>query len=307
MNPKVSVIIPTFKRSQTIDRAVDSVLKQTYDNFEVIVVDDNGVGTDEGEKTAHVMNRYSEDNRVVYIRHDKNKNGSAARNTGLGIASGEYIAFLDDDDEFCPERLYYMVNKMESLSDEWGSCYSGYVKHMQNGKDQYSNEKNEGDLFKQALMRALYIGSGSNLFFRKKTIDSIGLFDVAFKRNQDLEYLVRVLQRYKMAYVDKCLFEVNYDIRTYKSSEADMIEREQYFREKFKPFLQLLSEDEQREVLIMYSIDVCREYLIRKKFVKAIKELINNKVPLIVLWKYFLYIIDRKKNNTCYGFVVKTK
>ena len=122
---KVSVIIPTFKRSEDICRAVDSVLAQTIDSFEVIVVDDNGEGTPDGEKTAQMMSRYAGDARVIYCRHEVNKNGAAARNTGIGVARGKYIAFLDDDDTFCPERLQKMYDKMESLDDSWGACYTG--------------------------------------------------------------------------------------------------------------------------------------------------------------------------------------
>ena len=192
---KVSVIIPTYKRSEDIARAVDSVLAQTIDSFEVIVCDDNGIGTEGGEKTAQVMAQYADDPRVIYCRHEVNKNGAAARNTGLAVARGEYIAFLDDDDTYRPERLQKMYDKMESLDETWGACYTGYVQHKANGTDQYSGETNEGDLYVQALMRALYIGTGSNLFFSRAAVEETGLFDVSFRRNQDLEYLARVLSK----------------------------------------------------------------------------------------------------------------
>lgn len=304
MSVKVSVIIPTYKRSEDIKRAVDSVLGQTIDSFEVIVVDDNGIGTEEGEKTAEVMAEYKENKNVKYIRHEVNKNGSAARNTGILASCGKYVSFLDDDDTYRPERLLDMYEKMESLDESWGACYTGYVKHMQNGTKQYSDEKNEGELFVQALMRALYIGSGSNLFFRRKVIDDIGLFDVSFRRNQDLEYLARVLKKYKMAYVDKVLMDVYYDIRTVHLTREQSIEREKLFREKFAPFLEGLSNKEIREILIMYAIDNMRGAISEKRFMEAIKIVFKEKVPVKVLFKYILYILDRKKRNVCYGFVV---
>ncbi len=305
MSVKVSVIIPTYKRSEDIARAVDSVLAQTIDSFEVIVVDDNGLGTEEGEKTAEVMKSYEGDPRVKYLRHKVNKNGSAARNTGIKASEGEYLSFLDDDDTYCPDRLLTMYNKLKSLDDGWGACYSGYVKHMANGKDQYSAEKNEGDLFLQALMRSLYIGSGSNLFFSRKAVEDIGLFDESFRRNQDLEYLARILKKYKMAYVDEVLMEVHYDIRTVKFTEAQAEEREKLFREKFAPFLDGLSKKGIREVMIMYALDNMRGAIARKKYFKAIGIMFKERVPLKILFKYFKYGQDRKKNNTCYGFVVK--
>lgn len=305
MSVKVSVIIPTYKRSEDIARAVDSVLAQTIDSFEVIVVDDNGVGTTDGEKTAAVMEKYRDNPCVKYLRHETNKNGSEARNTGILESCGEYISFLDDDDTYCPRRLQAMYEKMESMGESWGACYTGYVKHMPNGTKQYSAEKNEGDLFVQALMRALYIGSGSNLFFRRSVIEDIGLFDVSFRRNQDLEYLVRVLKKYKMAYVDDVLMEIYYDIRTVHLTREQSIEREKLFRERFAPYLEGLSKKEIREILIMYAIDNMRSAISGKRYGEAVGIMIRERVPVKTLIQYAAYAYDRKKNNSCYGFVVR--
>lgn len=302
---KVSVIIPTYKRSSDIGRAVESVLNQTLDAFEVIVVDDNGVSTDEGKATALVMKKYMSDSRLKYIRHETNKNGSAARNTGIKASRGKYVAFLDDDDAYYPERLEKMYYNMEQLDSTWGACYTAYVKHQPSGRDQFSAEKVEGYIYKQTLMRSFFLGSGSNLFFRKSAIDEIGLFDESFKRNQDLEYLVRITRKYKMAYVDDVLLECFYDIRTNKVSLEASIEREKAFRDKFSPFLTDFTDIEKREINIMWDIDWVRDMIDIKKYLLAIKELVCRNIPIRVLIKYAFYVIDRKKNNTCYGFVVK--
>lgn len=304
---KVSVIIPTYKRSQVLNRAVDSVLAQSIDSFEVIVVDDNGVGTDDGEKTSNVMIQYKEDNRVIYLRHEVNKNGSAARNTGLQVARGKYIAFLDDDDSFTPDRLQLMYDKLESLDDSWGACYSSYVKHQIDGTKQYSGERVEGDIFLQALMRSFYLGSGSNLFFRNSVIKDVGFFDENFKRNQDLEYLVRVAKKYKMAYVDNVLLEIYYDVRTVSLTYEQTLARELLFRNSFKHHLEQLPGKAKKEIVIMYDIDWIR-YLLSNSFVfKAIKYIIQAKIPVYVYIRYFKYIIDRKRNSLSYGFIVKLK
>ena len=96
----VSVIIPTFQRAKYIERAIDSVLNQTYKNFEIIVVDDNDQESEARKEMIKRMDKYSSDSRIIYIKHEKNKNGAAARNTGINVAKGEYITFLDDDDYF---------------------------------------------------------------------------------------------------------------------------------------------------------------------------------------------------------------
>ena len=304
---KVSVIIPTYKRAEDVTRAVDSVLNQTIDSFECIVVDDNGVGTPDGEKTALVMSRYEADKRVKYIRHEINKNGSAARNTGIKAAKGECISFLDDDDAYMPTRLEKMYNRLHDLDNSWGACYTGYVKHQPNGKDQFSDEKQEGNLFVKALMRSLYIGSGANLFFRREAIDKVGLFNESFSRNQDLEYIIRILQSYKIAYVDEVLLEVFYDIRTSHPSFAQSKEREIYFREYFESYQEGLSEKQIRSIQIMYDIDWMRACFGFRQYRELFVTVKNAQIPFYVYVQYFKYIIDRWKRNVCYGFDVKLK
>ena len=98
---KVSIIIPTYGGSESLLKSVDSVLLQDYSEFEIIVVDDNDPDTDARKKTELLMGKYTNDPRVKYIKHERNKNGSAARNTGFIESEGEYICLLDDDDFFC--------------------------------------------------------------------------------------------------------------------------------------------------------------------------------------------------------------
>lgn len=304
---KVSVIIPTYQRAADISRAVDSVLSQTIDSFEVIVVDDNGVGTKSSIETAEVMSQYKNDSRVIYLRHEHNMNGAAARNTGIRHASGKYISFLDDDDAYLPTRLEKMYDKMETLGDSWGACYTGYVKHMANGTDQYSAEKAEGDLFVQALMRSLYIGTGSNLFFSAKAVKEIGFFNESFRRNQDLEYLIRILEKYKMAYVDEVLMEAYYDIRQRKMPFEESIQRENNFRDAFRHYQQKLTTKEKKAVNAMYDIDWIRICLSQKQYRHMIKTFLKAKIPLYVWIEYFNYLRDRKKHKSSYGFIVNIK
>ena len=178
---RVSVIIPTYHRSTTIQRAVDSVLSQTLKDIEVIVVDDNGLNTPDGLATQQAMSRYKDVHNVIYLQHQNNMNGAVARNTGIKEAKGEYISFLDDDDIYLPQRLEKLVDKLDDLDESWGLCYSSYIKNMPNGKLQHSNEKVQGDIFLQVLMRSFYLGSGTNLFVRRKVIDEIGFFDETFR------------------------------------------------------------------------------------------------------------------------------
>ena len=147
----VSVIIPTYKRAEFIKRAVLSVFKQTYKDIEVIVVDDNGVGTDAQINTYKEIEPLKDTYNVRYIPHEKNKGACGARNTGIFAASGEYVGFLDDDDEWLPDFLKKMIAKMDD--DSTGVVYSNYYARI-NGKTYFlpkESAKRVGNVYKDLL------------------------------------------------------------------------------------------------------------------------------------------------------------
>jgi glycosyltransferase involved in cell wall biosynthesis len=106
----VSVIIPTFGRSQFLKRCVESVSSQTYDNIEIIIVDDNGKGQLQQLETATVVDSIKCRFPLHYLIQDENRGGSAARNAGAKHAQGEFIAFLDDDDQFEEDRVLKQIH-----------------------------------------------------------------------------------------------------------------------------------------------------------------------------------------------------
>lgn len=212
--PTVSVIIPTYNREETISRSVDSVLAQTFDDFELIVVDDAST-----DNTATVMDQYDAP-RVQFVSHDENRGGSAARNTGINHAEGEYIAFLDSDDEWKPTKLQHQVDSLSTRSDEWVAAYCGYhveiegwmgrIKGVLNrmiGSAANSSHGKEGgeELIPDVLMMQLPTGGASTLIVRRDAIDKIGGFDDTFQRHQDWEFLIRILHNGKISYTNKDL------------------------------------------------------------------------------------------------------
>lgn len=242
--PLVSIIIPTYKRPDTLDRAINSVLNQTYKNIEIIVVDDNNPDA-EGRRLTEIKMAPFEDNpRVKYIKHEKNKNGSAARNTGARVSKGEYIGFLDDDDQFLPRKIESQVAKLQSLSDDWGFCYNNY--YTQRGEEKLVpvKECREGDLFVVALKQGISVNAGSNLLIRRTAFESINGFDESFKRNQDHEFLVRLLKKYKMAYVAEP--GLIYSIGT-TNVKFDYEEVISHYIKTFKPMIDELSKEDKKE------------------------------------------------------------
>ncbi len=130
MNPKVSVITPTYKRPHFLERAVDSILNQTYENIQVVVVDDNAELPESRKKTEEVMAKYKNDPRVLYIQNEKNCGGGISRNVGISACDGEYVAFLDDDDEFEPPKIEAELKFV--MMHELDFCFSDL--HIYNGE-----------------------------------------------------------------------------------------------------------------------------------------------------------------------------
>jgi len=197
-SPLVSVIIPTYNREHLLDRAVKSVLNQTYQNFEIIVVDD--ASTDDTEK---VIKRFN-DKRIKYIKHKINSGGSAApRNTGIKAAQGNYIAFQDSDDEWLPEKLEKQMKTFEEFP-KTKVVYSGFWR-IENGRKEYIPNKNvkkiEGDLHKELLERNFITPQA--VIIKKECFDKAGLFEEKLRSYQDWEMWIRVSRKYKF----KCINE----------------------------------------------------------------------------------------------------
>jgi len=114
MGTKVSVIIPTYRRSEFLTRAINSVLQQTYKNVEIIIVDDNGVGTaDQIETEESLKNVFGGEEHIKYIKNEKNVGASQSRNNGVANSCGEYICFLDDDDVYLPDKIEGQLKFMQ--------------------------------------------------------------------------------------------------------------------------------------------------------------------------------------------------
>lgn len=303
MNSKVSIIIPTYKRSDRIKRAIDSVLSQEYKNFELIVVDDNDPSDIERKLTEEAVNEYLSLPYFKYIQHDRNKNGSAARNTGIKATSGDYITFLDDDDEYYPHKIGLQVQVLNNLDHNiWGACYTLYDKIDQYGKLQVSSELVEGNLLVQALSKNLYIGSGSNFMVTRKALNDINGFDESFKRNQDLEFLVRLLTKYKMKSISSSTFLIHNEIRENKFTFEELMDINSKYRKTFKRTIDSLNTKEQSEVWRTLDLWDIRSAVSRRKYLSAIAIFRKSQLTLSDIFKYLIYILKRLLTNKSYGF-----
>lgn len=198
MKKLVSVIIPTYGRAELLNIAIDSVLEQSYQNIEIIVVDDNPADSQERILTEKIMERYDSAGRVKYCKHQINKGGCAARNTGIKSAEGEYIAFLDDDDRYLPSYIEKMVKRLEETSSSVVYLSRAYC---DDGKRIYTSvmpEKSypEGHIFEAVLKGECMI----SIFFMasKMILEREGMFDEKLKGYQDCDVWFRLVRSEKV-------------------------------------------------------------------------------------------------------------
>ena len=300
--PLVSVVIPTYSRPLYLKRCIDSVLNQTYSNIEVIVVDDNNSDTEARLETEKTMSNYNGDVRVKYVQHEKNKNGSAARNTGWRLSHGKYITFLDDDDVISDTKIEKQVLCLETLDESWGMCYTGYKLIKEHGDNQISSEKRSGNCYLDALMRTMFMGSGSNLFLRKIVVDKINGYDESFQRNQDIEFLVRACECYKLAYIDEVLLTIYQEGNRTSRSFEQIDEYTRHYLLVFKDRINSLEPKEKERVISVISLERFRVALLKKQLIAGLKILKDNHVKFKYKARYVRYLAKRKITHESYGF-----
>ena len=187
--PLVSVIIPTYNRRQIVLDAIKSVIRQTYDEIELIVVDDGS-----SQKPELSMSELDEKEMVEYeyIQHEQNKGANAARNTGIQAASGDLVAFLDDDDYWEDEKIKRQVDVFQEANQDVGVVYTGQRFVNETGKTTSLRiSTTEGKITKD-LIRGEPVNPFSTIMVRPEIIDKAGLPDERFPSWQDREWYFRL-------------------------------------------------------------------------------------------------------------------
>lgn len=196
-DPKVSVVIPTYNRAHLISRAIKSVLDQTYKDLEIIVVDDGS--TDNTEK---IINSF-QDERIIYIQHDKNKGASAARNTGIKASKGEYIAFQDSDDEWFPNKLEQQMKAFDNAPPKVGVVYSGFYRIEADKKIYIPGDnvaQKEGNIHNE-LLKGNFVGTPAVLI-KKKCFENTKYFDENIPALEDWELWIEISKYYYFKYIN---------------------------------------------------------------------------------------------------------
>ena len=203
--PLVSVIIPTYNRHKRLKVAINAVLNQSYKCIEIIVVDDNGLGTDQQLKSKDVVDSFGKDNLIKYIPHKSNKGGCTARNTGIKASNGEFIAFLDDDDEWLFDKIKKQVDFFECTDDSIALVYCGcFIVNEITGEKNLVKPSLKGNVFRE-LLKCHCPPSTSLIMLRADLIKSINGFDETLESFQDYDLYLRLSQITRFDFISEPL------------------------------------------------------------------------------------------------------
>lgn len=198
--PTVSVVIPTYNREHLLSRSLDSVLAQTFTDFEVLVVDD---GSTDG--TAVLMAEYeARDGRIRYLSQPRNAGVSAARNRGLREARGDFIAFLDSDDEWFPTKLERQITRFKALPGKVGLLYGGVENLGPDKERMVATPTHRGRLY-PVLLKQNVIHGTSGVMLRRAAVRRAGFFDEVIPAIEDWDYWLRVTEHFEVDFVPEPL------------------------------------------------------------------------------------------------------
>ncbi len=194
----VSVIIPVYNAQSMVTEAIDSVLSQTYQDFEIIVIDDGST-----DNTSEVLAPYK--NRIRYY-YQENTGVAGARNKGIEKSRGKYIAFLDQDDIWLPEKLAYQAAYLNANTDA-AMVYSRYWREYKNFEEKKLRPKKkyleEGHIYSNVLFRyIIWIGT---IMVRRSCFEEIGVFDTSLVPAEDKEMILRIAKDYTIGFIEEPL------------------------------------------------------------------------------------------------------
>ena len=233
--PNISVIVPAYNCAQYLPEAIKSILGQTYQDFEIIVIDDGS--TDHTRAIVEeYQKRYPEKIRYIY---QENQGLACARNAGLRNARGEYIALLDADDQWLPERLEAGVRALE-IDNGIGLVHSDTIIISKEegplNKKWKKKYKMSGHIFLSLFLRKTHI-SCPTVLFRKECCARVGLFDENLTRLgcEDRELWLRIAQKYKIVYINKILACYRVSKNSMSRDKYKMLKARLYIVDKFFP------------------------------------------------------------------------
>lgn len=294
----VSVIIPTYQRASLLNRAIDSVLNQTYENIECIVVNDNIPNDEYSVVLYNLLNKYAKDKRFIFLEQEKHINGAEARNCGIRNAKGEYIAFLDDDDWWKPEKVEHQIDFIKKQSPLCGGV-STLVEFYTNGKPfRWSRPYADGKISLQILRREVDVTTCS-IMLKHEALDDTGYFDNSLKRHQEIQLLSFFTAKYELKLLPEHLTCVNCDDSVRNPSADQILVVKRDFFKSVKPLMDSLSESDRKSVYTIHNLEVALVEFREKKYWKAFRRGLKAISTPSSLWRTIGIIKRRKQEYKC--------
>lgn len=287
----VSVIITTYGRSgDLIFESINSVRSQTYKNIEIIVVDDNGYGTENQRNNEKL---FLKEKDIRYIANQKNSGAQVSRNAGILASKGAYIACLDDDDIWVPEKIEKQVALMEeeALGLVFCNGYRFYNNDLNDKKPYQFNFISDRILDFNTELRSDHIGSTSIPLMRKECLAQTGLFDVDMPARQDYEMWLRFCRYFKVKGIDEPLFYYRYHngVRITKSHDKEI----RSYQLLWKKYREDYKKDSVAKANILFTL--CKTHAKSRHYGKAVKYGIY---AMLSNSKYIIQsIVDYKSNK----------
>ena len=202
---KISIIIPTYNREKLICNSIKSVLNQTYNNIEIIVIDDCSL-----DNTNNEISKIK-DNRLRYIRLKKNKGANFCRNLGIKKANGEYISFLDSDDKFYYNKLEKQIKNIKINKSNFDFCkIKIHINNINRFNFTIPNSNQEKSILNGKILDELCKGnfiSTQSILVKKKILEKC-LFDIKLPRLQDYDLILRILSKVKISFTNEVLADL---------------------------------------------------------------------------------------------------
>lgn len=300
---KISVIIPTHNRCDLLKNAIDSVLNQTYKDFELIIIDD--ASTDDTEKYINSINS----DKISYIKNRISVGGSQARNIGMENANGEYIAFLDDDDEWIYNKLEKQIALFEK-DKELGLIYTGVKLKYEDHNITYNTIPSlRGYVFNKILIKN-YIGVTPSVMIKKEVINKAGNFDKSLPARQDYDFWIRICKYYKIDYVKEPLVisyvrssinRISSDVISYEKAIEIINKKYEKDISKLSSEIQKIRKSENYFFLGSQAVKANNSKIARKYFIKTFKSRSNFKNLMVMIVSFFgtkAIVYARKLKNS---------
>jgi glycosyltransferase involved in cell wall biosynthesis len=193
--PTISVIIPAYNAENTILATIKSVLKQTFSDFEIIVINDGST-----DKTLEIVQSIQDDRLNIFSY--ENSGASSARNRGITHATGNYISFLDADDLWTPDKLELQLAALQAHPEAAVAYSWTYVVNAQGELLRTIEHIYEGNVYGEMLLRS-FLTCGSNPLIKREAIESVGEFDITLKSGDDWDYWLRLAYKWNFVVVPK--------------------------------------------------------------------------------------------------------